>query len=373
MLLDRLIGAHKSELDTPALCIDLNQMESNMRSMASFLKERGKHWRPHVKCHKTPVIAHQQLQLGALGVTSAKVSEAAVFLENGVSDVLIANMLAGSQKLERVAGLCWQGDPIVAVDHFAQAEALSEVCLKRGVLCRVVIEVNIGLHRVGVRPGWDARDLARGISQLKGVRLVGVMGYEGHLLTLESPEEKRRKIFSALDLLAELRDMMQGDGLACEIVSAGGTGSYQIAADHPAVTEIQAGGGIFADPFYLERCGVTDLAPSLSVLTTVCSRPTLERAILDTGRKSVHPDIHPPRLARTVSGRPLPDAKITMLSAEHLTVELGPESQFLCIGDKVELIPGYSDHTTVLHDYFVGVRNEYVEAVWPISARGCLQ
>lgn len=373
LLLDRLIGAHKSELDTPALCIDLDQMEANMRAMATFLAERGKQWRPHVKCHKVPQIAHQQLQRGAIGVTAAKVSEAAVFLENGVRDVLIANMIAGEQKHTRIAALCKIGDPVVAVDHFAQAESLAQACQKQGVTCRIIMEVNIGLHRVGVRPGWDARDLARGISQLSGVQLVGVMGYEGHLLLIDDPDEKRKKIFAALDLLAELKEMMLADGLCCDIVSAGGTGSYQISADHPAITELQAGGGIFADPFYLERCGVTGHSPALTVLATVCSRPTLERGILDSGRKSVHPDIHPPQLRRTVTGRPLTDAKIMSLSAEHLTLELGPESQFLCIGDKIEITPGYSDHTSVLHDYFFGIRGDYIESVWPIAARGCLQ
>ncbi len=368
-----MIGRHVSELDTPALCIDLDLMEANVRAMAEFIISRGKHWRPHVKCHKLPLIAHLQRRFGAIGVTSAKGSEAEVFVYNGIPDVLIANMVAGEQKLQRIASLCRWGDPIVACDHFAQAEALSHVCRQRGVRCRVIIEVDLGLHRVGSRPGADSRELTRGISQLPGLELVGIMGYEGHLLTEPDSELKRTKIFSALDLLGEVRDQMLSDGLNCSIVSAGGTGSYQITSDHPAVTELQAGGGIFADPFYLERCGVSGLTPSLRVLATVASRPKLERAVLDTGRKSVHPDIHPPTILRTALGRPLPDVTVTQLSAEHMTLSLGPESQDLVIGDKVEIIPGYSDHTTVLHDRFYGVRNGIVEAVWPIPGRGKLQ
>jgi D-serine deaminase-like pyridoxal phosphate-dependent protein len=368
-----MIGRHQSELDTPALCIDLDVMEANMQAMAEFLKERNKQWRPHVKCHKVPAISHRQLRLGAIGVTSAKVSEAEVFIQNGVPDVLIANMIAGEAKYLRIAGMCRQGSPIVACDHFAQAEALSAVCMRQGVRCRVIIEVNIGLNRVGIRPGPDARTLAQGIGQLPGVELVGIMGYEGHLLTVPDLEEKRAKIFSALSLLEEQRDAMTADGLNCEIVSAGGTGSYQITADHPAVTELQAGGGIFGDPHYLDRCQVEGLRPVVKVIATVASRPQLDRAILDIGRKTVHPDIYSPAIFRTATGRELADVTVGPLSAEHTNLELGPDSQDLVIGDKVEVIPGYSDHTTVLHDRFHGLRNGYVECIWPIQGRGKLQ
>lgn len=370
---DPVIGKHLAELDTPALCIDLDVMEANMQSMADFFREQGKDWRPHVKCHKVPAIAQMQLQRGAIGVTSAKASEAEVFIENGVPDVLIANMIIGQPKLERVARLCTLGSPIVACDHYVQAEALSDVCRQRSVRCRVIIEVDLGLKRVGIRPGPDAQQLARGIDQLPGVELVGIMGYEGHLLTLSDPEEKYKSIWTALGLLEEQRDFMQQAGICCDIVSAGGTGSYQITGTHPAVTELQAGGGIFADPFYLERCGVTGLTPALKLLATVVSRASLDRAVLDLGRKSVHPDIHLPQVTALANGRPVTGATVTQLSAEHLTLKLDGEATNLIVGDKLVLIPGYSDHTTVLHDRFYGLRNDRVELVWPIAARGRLQ
>lgn len=368
-----MIGQHFTELDTPSLCIDLPTMEANMQSMMDFLRAQGKNWRPHVKCHKVPAIAQRQLELGAIGVTSAKSSEAEIFVENGVPDVLIANMIIGEPKLQRVARMCQQGDPIVACDHFVQAEALSDICRQQGVRCRVIIEVNLGMDRVGIRPGPDAQQLARGIAQLPGVELVGVMGYEGHLLTLLEPEKKEKQIWTVLSLLEELRDSMLSDGICCDIVSVGGTGSYQISAKHPAVTELQAGGGIFADPFYLEKCSVQGLTPALRLLATVVSRPTLERAVLDIGRKSVHPDIYPPRVISLANGKQLSDAEVTSLSAEHLILKLGSESQSLIVGDKVVLIPGYSDHTSVLHNEFIGLRNDIVELVWPIAARGRLQ
>jgi len=366
------IGRPKSDLDTPAYCVDLDLLAGNIESMASFLAARGKEWRPHVKCHKLPAIAHEQIRAGAIGVTSAKVSEAEVFVDAGIPDVLIANIVVGEWKLERLAGLARRGNPIATYDHYVQAEALSTVCQRRGTRCRVVIEVNLGLNRVGIRPGIDARELARGTSRLAGVQLVGIMGYEGHLLTITDAEEKRDKITAAMAVLVEMKEAIESDGIPLEIVSAGGTGSYQITADCPGVTELQAGGGIFADPYYVERCGVTGLTPALRLIATVVSRGKLERAVLDCGRKSLHPDVHPPTVVGTVFGRLLPDAKIVQISAEHTTLELGPQSQDLRIGDKVEIIPGYSDHTTPLHPTLFGIRRGIVETAWPIAARGCI-
>ncbi len=368
-----MIGQHITELDTPSLCIDLAIMEANLNSMMSYLKEHGKNWRPHVKCHKLPVIAQMQVDAGAIGVTSAKSSEAEVFIENGIPDVLIANMIIGEQKLQRIAKLCSIGDPVVACDHFVQAEALSDVCRQNGVKCRVLLEVDLGMQRVGIRPGPDAQQLARGVDKLPGVELVGIMGYEGHLLTETDEEKKQKQIFTVLSFLEELRDVMLAEGICCDIVSAGGTGSYQITAKHPAVTELQAGGGIFADRFYLERCGVKGLTPSLTLVASVVSRPSLERAVLDVGRKSVHPDIHPPTVPSMVNSKTLSDAEVTQLSAEHMTLKLGPESQNLIVGDKVIVSPGYSDHTSVLHNEFVGLRDDRVECIWPIAARGKLK
>jgi D-serine deaminase-like pyridoxal phosphate-dependent protein len=361
------IGAHKFDLDTPILCIDLDVMEANIHKMADFVHERGKQWRPHEKCHKTPAIAWKQLEAGAIGVTCAKVSEAEVMAAAGIRDILIANMIVGRQKLERVASLCRWADPIVGCDHFAQVEPLAEVCRRQGVTCRVMIEVNIGLDRVGVRPGIDTLELAQGIDRLQGVELAGIMGYEGHLLRVEDPEQKRRQINESIQTLVHCRDLITEKGINCEIVSAGGTGSYQITSDCPGVTELQAGGGIFADPMYQNLCQVRGLDYALTVLATVVSRPALERAILDSGRKTVNPDVHLP----LVKGHP--DAQAVRLSAEHCELKLGPESQNLKIGDKVELIVGYADFTTVLHDQFYGFRNDRLEVVWPILGRGKLQ
>ncbi len=368
-----LIGRPKSELDTPSLTVDLDAFEQNVELAAKFLAGKNKQWRPHAKCHKSPVIAHRLLRAGAIGLTCAKVSEAEVFAQAGIRDLLIANAIVGEQKLERVAALTRWADPIVVVDHFVQAEALASICRRRGTTCRVILEVNIGMNRVGIRPGTDTRELAQGVSRLSGIRLVGIMGYEGHLLTVSDADEKRQKIDSALNILEETRDMMRQEGIECSIVSAGGTGSIAVTAQSAVPTELQSGAVIFADPYYSDRCGLAGYTPALRLLATVVSRGKLERGILDCGRKSLHPDIHPPKVMSTVEGRPLADAAIVGISAEHTTLELGPQSQDLRIGDKVEVVPGYCDFTMILHRALFGIRGGVIETVWPIPGRGCLQ
>lgn len=362
-----IVGTPKYDLDTPALCIDLDIMESNIEKMADYMTTRGKQWRPHVKCHKTPAISWKQIKAGAIGVTSAKVSEAEVFAFAGITDILIANMVIGEKKHRRIAALCHIADPILACDHYAQAEMLSRICVEMGVKCRTIIEIDIGLERVGIKPGHDTLELAQGMDKLPGIELVGIMGYEGHLLRIKDQDEKKTKIGAAMQILAKTKDDFDKHGLNCEIVSAGGTGSYQITSEIDCVTELQAGGGIFAEPFYLEECTVADLTSAVTVLASVNSRPVLERAILDIGRKTINPDIMMPKV-KGIDG-----ANVVALSAEHCKVELEGQAQDLKIGDKIELYPGYNDFTTILHENFYGTRNDKVEIVWPTAARGKLQ
>jgi D-serine deaminase-like pyridoxal phosphate-dependent protein len=307
------------------------------------------------------------MSAGAIGVTCAKVSEAEVMAAAGIRDILVANMVVGAPKLERVASLCRSADPIIACDHYAQAEPLAETCRRNGVSCRVVIEVNLGMDRVGIRPGRDTCDLAEGIDRLSGLELVGIMGYEGHLLQVADADQKRSRIEEAMGVLAHCRDALLKKGLRCDVVTAGGTGSYQMTADCPVVTELQCGGGIFGDPVYRIKCGVSGLAPALTVLTTIVSRTMIERAIVDCGRKGIAGEPHMPLVKNFA------DAEVARLSAEHGWLALGPRSQDLKIGDKIELVVGYADLTTILHDEFHVFRGERLEAVWPIAARGMLR
>jgi D-serine deaminase-like pyridoxal phosphate-dependent protein len=361
------LGCTKDELDTPALCVDLDAMEANIQSIVDQCRLHGLAWRPHTKCPKSPAVAHKLIDAGAIGVTCAKLGEAEVMAAAGVKDILIANMIVGPQKIERLVALRRVADPVVCVDHIEQAEAFSRAMSVAGLSLRVVIEVDIGLERVGVAPGEPTLALARQLHQLPGITLAGIMGYEGHLLLIKDPGEKETKIRAALNVLTDTNRLLEDNGLPCPIVSCGGTGSFQYSVVHSGITELQAGGGIFMDAFYRHDCLVSQWEYALTILTTIVSRPTPDRAIIDAGRKTVDTNLHVP----LVVGRD--DIHVESLSAEHGKLRLDPTAQQLKIGDRLELIPGYSDMTCVLHDHFYAFRDGRLEAIWPLEGRGKLQ
>lgn len=361
------LGTSIDDLDTPALCLDLDAFERNVAEMVRVCRSHGIAWRPHAKGHKSPEIARRQIAAGAIGVTCAKLGEAEVMAAGGVRDILIANQIAGPHKVRRLIELARIADPIVTVDDLAQIEPISRAAAAAGVEVRAIIEVDIGLNRAGVPPGDAVLQLAAVIESLPAVRFVGIMGYEGHLLTVADPEDKQHRIRDAMEVLVAQRDTLLSNGLECSIVSAGGTGSYAITASCPGVTELQAGGLVFMDAFYRHRCQVAEFEFALKLLTTVVSRPTPDRAIIDAGRKSQHADLHPP----LVCGRE--DIRVGRLSAEHGELALDSSAKNLRIGDRLLLIPGYADFTCVLHNDFYVLRENKLVDIWPLEARGKLQ
>lgn len=360
-------GCHKSELDTPALCVDLDVMESNLRAMVASCREHGVGWRPHTKCHKSPTIAHQVIAAGALGITCAKLGEAEVMAAGGIQDILIANLIVGPQKIDRLVALRRVADPVVCIDHLDQAAPISAAMAAAGLTLRVILEVDIGLQRVGVLPGEPTLELARAVAALPGIDLAGIMGYEGHLLCIEDQTEKAEAIAAALTVLTDTAEQLRAAGVPCGIVSCGGTGSFKFAITHPGITDVQAGGGMFMDAFYRHKCQVTDWGHALTVVATIVGRPSASRAIIDAGKKTMDGNTHPP----LVLGRD--DIRVESLSAEHGTLHLDSTAQSLKIGDRLEFIPGYSDMTCVMHDHFLGFRQDRLEVVWPLEGRGRIQ
>ena len=284
--------------------------------------------------------------------------------DGGVTDLLIANQIVGRQKHERLVALARRARPIVAVDDLAQVAPLSKLAAEADVTIRALIEVDIGLNRSGVLPGEPVLRLAHELQVLPGIELVGLMGYEGHLLTIEEPHEKERQIREALASLVETREQLEKAGFSTPLVSAGGTGSYAVTIDCPGVTEVQAGGLIFMDAFYRQKCQVREFDFALTLLTTVVSRPAADRAIIDAGRKSQNAEIHLP----FVVGRD--DLRVTRLSAEHGQLELDPTARELRVGDRLTIIPGYGDFTNVLHDEFYVFQHDRLVAIWPLVGRG---
>jgi D-serine deaminase-like pyridoxal phosphate-dependent protein len=360
------IGLPIDALDTPALLLDLDALEHNIGVMAGHIAARGKQWRPHAKAFKTPAIAHKLMSAGALGLTVAKVSEAEVFAASGIDDILIAHMVVGPSKAARLAALQRSADVKATVDHADHLGPLAEAARAACVTIGLLVDVDIGLGRAGVRRVEDAVALARRVAGTPGLRFDGLMGYEGHALTIDDPIEKRRAVSVAIERLGEAVRAVESAGLPCPIVSAAGSGSYQITADLPHVTELQAGGGIFGCMYYLEVCRVAGHRTALGVLASVVSRPTRDLAILDAGRKAMSDYRITPVLPR------FPGCPVLNLSAEHATIRLVPEVD-LRIGEKIVVTPGYSDLTFVLHDRVLGTRGGVVEAAWPLWGRGMLQ
>ena len=250
MAASSLIGAPKTAVDTPALLVDLDIMEANIRRVAETCRANGVAWRPHTKGQKTPEIVQKELAAGAIGVTCAKLGEAEVLATMGVRDILIHNQIVGAAKTQRLAALTAIADPIVAVDNIAHVAELAAAMHETGRQLRVAIEVDIGMHRAGVQPGAAVVSLARSIAEQPGLRFVGVTSWESHAVTIADPAEKARVVADAIKLLTSSADACRAAGLPVDIVSCGGTGTFPYCTQQPGVTEIEAGGIIFSDVLY---------------------------------------------------------------------------------------------------------------------------
>jgi D-serine deaminase-like pyridoxal phosphate-dependent protein len=361
-----MIGCHKLDLDTPALVLDLDVMERNVARMARTFRDAGVGWRPHTKAIKVPELAQRLLQAGAFGVTCAKLGEAEVMAAAGIRDILIANQIVGKAKIERLMKVLKLADVIIAVDNVRNVQELDRAAQASGQQLRVVIEVDIGMHRAGVAPGEEPVELAKQIDACGGLRFAGVFGWEGQAVKIADGTAKQQEIERSVGLLTATADRCRAAGLPVDIVSCGGTGTYQHAARLPGVTEVQAGGGIFCDMYYSQSMQV-DHEFALTILASVTSRPVPTRIICDAGKKSMSMDAARPR--------PLIEMPVTSLalSAEHSVIELEAPDSSLHVGDKVEFVVGYSDTTTMLHDELYGIRQGHVEVVWPVAGRGKLR
>ena len=358
------LGLRIAELPTPSLLLDIDAFDRNCRALSGHLADRDVAWRPHVKGHKSPRLARGMIDAGAIGVTCAKVSEAEVMVAAGIQNILIANQPATEDAWRRLAQLQGATWVAAAIDDPEHIRLAIDAGRERGVAIPLVVEVDIGMGRAGVRSSSAAVELAQRTVE-SGGRFVGVMGYEGHLLTTWPEHEKERVIRQSVERVVEAANEIRSHSIPVEVVSCGGTGSYRISAEIEGVTEIQAGGGCLMDRFYREQCHV-DLENALFVVASVGSRPSPTKAILDAGWKTMPPNITMPVC------RDHPNLEVAQMYAEHCRLDL-PDGFDPGIGERVVFIPGYSDATTVLHDEFLGIRDGVVVEVIPLAARGALR
>ncbi len=353
-------GTPVEEIDTPAMIVDLDAAEANIRDMQSIVESGGAAMRPHTKTTKSPYWAQKQIDAGAIGVCCAKVGEAEVLVEGGITDILITSQIVGASKIARLAAVATKADVKVVVDDATNAREISDAALAAGSVVGVLVDVNIRLNRCGVEPGEPATSLAKIVDGLPGLRFEGLNGYEGHVY--EIGDARVPETLQALEKLQYAVAEMKSAGLPVSIVSAGGTSTYDITSRVQEVTEIQAGSYIFMDGEYVDQ--EIPFRPALTILTQVISRPTEDRAVLDVGLKSIANDYGPPRVMGTAG------AKFTKLSEEHGALHLGETATSLKHGDKVHLLPSHAGTTINIHDHYYCVRNGVLEEVVEVAGRG---
>ena len=350
-------------LDTPSLWVDLNQLEANIATLADFFRRSKVDWRPHVKGIKIPAILHKALKAGAIGGTCAKTSEAEVMVNGGIRDILIANQIVGQRKIEKLARLCQKADVKVAVDHPNNVKQMGVIATQNKTEIGVLIEINTGMNRAGIQPGQPAVDLALLVDETPGLNFRGLMAWEGHAVSIENECKKRETISKSVKELHQTIEMVKAANLTMNIVSGGGSGTYNIITSMAILTEVQAGGAIFGDASYCHWGAKTQ--PSLFVRSMVTSRPDPYRIIFDAGFKALPAWAGQPPIAVN-----LPGFETFHPSAEHGTVKLTCPNYEIQPGQIFNFIVGYGDSTVFLHDKLYGIRGESIEIAWPILGRG---
>jgi len=352
-------------IDTPSLVLDLDAFDRNGALMSEWLSACDLRLRPHAKSHKTPEIARRQLAAGAVGICCQKVSEAAVFVDAGIGDILITNQVVGPAKLARLAALAGRARIGVLVDHPDQVRPLAHAVTAAGTAIDVYIEVNVG-GRCGIGVGEGLVSLARMVGECARLKLAGLQVYHGPAQHMRDAQERAAAIVKAGEAARAAQRLIQEAGLPCPLVTGAGTGTFWHERDSGIWGELQPGSYIFMDRDYADnRRGEADprFEHALFVLTTVMSRPSPDRAIVDAGLKASSVD----------SGMPVvwqrPELRYLKASDEHGVIDCS-SAPAVALGDRLMLVPGHCDPTVNLYDEMIAVRGGIVESIWPISARG---
>ena len=359
------------ELDTPALLVDLDALEANIAVMERTVRANGIAARPHAKTHKCPAIARMQLDAGAVGICVAKVGEAQALFDHGIRELLMTTSNVTPFKIRRAMGLAKACATFIqATDTEANARALSEAAQAFGITADVVVDVDPGGHRTGITPGEPALGLAQLVDRLPGLRLRGILCYDGGSQHVKGFEIREKQTLERLAAAADTCDRMSASGLDTGIFSGGGTGTYNIDHQTPGFTDVQVGSYVFMDAQYLVIGGrsdpevYTDFQPSLTILTTVLNAQYEGRATTDAGAKACTIN-RPWAIVKGETGM-----SYTSGSDEFGSIRYDDPSRIYQVGDKLELIVSHCDPVVNLYDRMHAVRGGLVEAIWPIAARG---
>ena len=366
-----MVGMDEADIQTPCLILDLDALERNIIKMGEFAKDKNMRHRVHGKMHKSVDVALLQEKLGgSCGVCCQKVSEAEAFVRGGIKDVLVSNQVRDPAKIDRLARLPKLGArAICCVDDLANIADLSAAAVKHGTQIECLVEIDCGAGRCGVQSTEDVVAIATAIDAAEGLKFAGLQAYQGAMQHLDDYQERKAKIEIAVAMVAEAVAALKSVGLECDIVGGGGTGSYYFEGESGVYNELQCGSYAFMDADYgriLDRDGKRidqgEWQNALFLLTSVMSHAKADKAICDAGLKAQSVDSGLP----VIFGRN--DVEYVKCSDEHGVIA-DPDG-VLKVGDKLKLVPGHCDPTCNVHDWYVGVRNGKVEALWPITARG---
>ncbi|MDG1736739.1 MAG: DSD1 family PLP-dependent enzyme [Paracoccaceae bacterium] len=364
-------GMNEADIQTPCLVLDLDALERNIKKMGDYASENGMRHRAHGKMHKSVDVLKLQQDLGAAcGVCCQKVSEAEVFVRGGIKDVMISNQVTDPAKIKRLANMPKLGARIlVCVDDPENVATLSAAVVEAGTKLEALVEIDCGAGRCGVNTTQDVVNIAKLIDSAPGLKFAGIQAYQGAMQHMDLYADRKEKLDIAIAQVADAVQGLKSNGLDCDIVGGGGTGSYYFESGSNVYNELQCGSYAFMDADYgriLDENGKRiddgEWENALFLLTSVMSHSKADKAIVDAGLKAQSVDSGLP----FVYGRD--DVEYLKCSDEHGVV--ADPTGVLSINEKLRLVPGHCDPTCNVHDWYVGVRNGKVETVWPVSARG---
>ncbi|MEM9436768.1 MAG: 3-hydroxy-D-aspartate aldolase BhcC [Pseudomonadota bacterium] len=366
-----LPGMDEADIQTPCLVLDLDALERNIEKMGDYAKAHGMRHRVHGKMHKSVDVAKLQVELGgAVGVCCQKVSEAEVFARGGIKDVLVSNQVRDPAKIDRLARMPKLGArTICCVDDLDNVADLSMGAQNHGTEIECLVEIDCGAGRCGVTTTPEVVEIANAIDAAEGLKFAGIQAYQGAMQHMDSYEDRKAKVDVAIAMVRDAVDALKANGLECDIVGGGGTGSYYFESNSGVYNELQCGSYAFMDADYgriLDKEGNRidrgEWENALFILCSVMSHAKAEKAIVDAGLKAQSVDSGLP----VIYGRT--DVEYVKCSDEHGVVS-DPDG-VLKVNDKLKLVPGHCDPTCNVHDWYVGVRGGKVETLWPVSARG---
>ena len=357
-----------NELETPAVLVDLDILEKNLKHTADLARNAGVKLRPHCKTHKSVWLAKKQLEYGACGITVAKLSEAEVMVDGGITNILVAYPIVGKAKLERLSKLMKRADIIVSSDSVEVGQGLSDLGMELGKKVKLYVDVNSGLQRCGLEPGEETAELVKKLVKLPGIEVVGLMTHGGFSYDYKGEESLRAAAHREANAVLKSQKVLVEAGIEIKEISVGSTPTSKFIGEMVGVTEVRPGAYVYGADQQLSTGIITEDECAMHVLTTVVSAPRIGSVIVDAGSKTFCSDGCPHREGY---GMMKDDHSVYIheLCEEHGIVKVPAEKKFK-IGDRLLFLPNHCCATTNMHEELYGVRNGMVERIIKVDARG---